>query len=99
MCTARSPWRVPFGKRGRVADAAGRPIVATQMGNQGYSSQGIRRCAELIQSGAIGKVTEVHAWTNRPVWPQGMQTLPPRRAGSGNAPIGTTGLDPRRRAV
>jgi predicted dehydrogenase len=56
--------------------AAGKQRVATQMGNQGYSTEGIRRCAELVQSGAIGRVTEVHAWTNRPVWPQGMTTLP-----------------------
>lgn len=59
-----------------IAEAAAKQRVATQMGNQSYSSEGIRRCAALVQSGAIGKVTEVHAWTNRPVWPQGMQTLP-----------------------
>jgi predicted dehydrogenase len=45
--------------------------VATQMGNQGYSNEGTRQCAEMVWSGVIGSVTEVHAWTNRPVWPQG----------------------------
>jgi hypothetical protein len=50
--------------------------VATQMGNQGYSNEGTRVCAEMIWSGAIGNVTEVHAWTNRPIWPQGMESLP-----------------------
>lgn len=45
--------------------------VATQMGNQGYSNEGTRQCAEMIWSGQIGNVTEVHAWTNRPAWPQG----------------------------
>ena len=50
--------------------------VATQMGNQGYSNEGTRQCAEMVWSGAIGNVTEVHAWTNRPVWPQGALPAP-----------------------
>jgi len=37
--------------------------VATQMGNQGYSHEGTRVCAEMLWSGAIGDVKEVHAWT------------------------------------
>ena len=44
--------------------------VATQMGNQGTSSSGLRYGVELIRSGAIGEVREVHVWTNRPIWPQ-----------------------------
>jgi hypothetical protein len=51
--------------------AAEKYKVATQMGNQGYSNEGTRQCAEMIWAGEIGNVTEVHAWTNRPVWPQG----------------------------
>lgn len=47
--------------------------VATQMGNQGNSGIDIRRVCEWIWSGAIGEVTEVHAWTDRPIWPQGLQ--------------------------
>ena len=50
--------------------------VATQMGNQGYSNEGTRQCAEMIWSGEIGNVTEVHAWTNRPAWPQGIASKP-----------------------
>jgi predicted dehydrogenase len=42
------------------------------MGNQGHSSHDGRRVVELIRGGAIGKVREVHIWTNRPVWPQGV---------------------------
>ncbi|MBV8550148.1 MAG: Gfo/Idh/MocA family oxidoreductase [Acidobacteriaceae bacterium] len=56
--------------------AAEKYKVATQMGNQGYSNEGTRQCAEMVWSGAIGNVTEVHAWTNRPVWPQGVSTMP-----------------------
>src|SRR5262249_21760994 len=56
--------------------AAQKYKVATQMGNQGYAQEGTRQCAEMIWSGAIGNVTEVHAWTNRPIWAQGMSSLP-----------------------
>jgi hypothetical protein len=51
--------------------------VASQMGNQGYSNEGTRQCAEMVWNGEIGNVTEVHAWTNRPAWPQGIQEAPP----------------------
>lgn len=52
--------------------------VATQMGNQGYSNEGARQCCEIIWSGEIGNVTEVHAWTDRPLqyWPQGPDVVP-----------------------
>jgi predicted dehydrogenase len=46
--------------------------LVTQMGNQGHSGDDGRRAVELIRGGAIGKVREVHVWTNRPVWPQGI---------------------------
>jgi len=45
--------------------------VASQMGNQGTSGSTLRRGVELIRDGAIGPVSEVHVWTNRPIWPQG----------------------------
>ncbi len=52
--------------------------VATQMGNQGYSNEGARQACEIVWSGDIGNVTEVHAWTNRPLtyWPQGPSVVP-----------------------
>ncbi len=46
--------------------------VVTQMGNQGTSENGLREAVEVIRSGAIGDVSEVHIWSNRPVWPQGV---------------------------
>lgn len=46
--------------------------VVTQMGNQGSASDGLRRAVECIQAGIIGQVGEVHVWSNRPIWPQGM---------------------------
>src|SRR5216683_2898142 len=61
----------------QLTEAAAKYKVATQMGNQGYSNEGTRQCAEMIWAGEIGNVTEVHAWTNRPIWPQGLPDLPP----------------------
>lgn len=46
-----------------LMDAAAKYKVATQMGNQGYSHEGTRTCAEILWSGEIGVVKEVHAWT------------------------------------
>jgi len=50
------------------------PKVVTQMGNQGHANEGNRLIVEWIQQGAIGTVKEAHCWTNRPVWPQPVQT-------------------------
>ncbi len=44
----------------------------TQMGNQGHAQDGTREFVEIIESGVIGDVKEVHLWTNRPIWPQGV---------------------------
>jgi predicted dehydrogenase len=49
--------------------------VCSQMGNQGTASDGLRRAVEIIRSGAIGGVREVHVWTNRPIWPQGAEAI------------------------
>ncbi len=46
--------------------------LATQMGNQGSAGDGLRRAVEVIQSGIIGKPLELHVWSNRPIWPQGI---------------------------
>jgi hypothetical protein len=51
----------------KITEAARRSKVQTQMGNQGHSSDEIRMLKEWLADGVIGKVTEVHAWTDRPV--------------------------------
>ncbi len=61
----------------KMLEAAEKYKVATQMGNQGYSNEGTRQVAEMIWAGEIGNVTEVHAWTDRPMWPQGLTSIPP----------------------
>ena len=55
-----------------LTEAARRYKVVTQMGNQGHSEEGLRLMQEWLEAGAIGQVREVHCWTNRPIWPQGM---------------------------
>jgi predicted dehydrogenase len=57
-----------------LAKKAAETKVATQMGNQGHSSDDARLVNEYIQAGTIGEVREVHVWTNRPLayWPQGI---------------------------
>ncbi len=61
----------------KLTEAAREAGVATQMGNQGHSGEGVRLVREWIQAGAIGGVREVHIWTNRPFgrwgWPQGVE--------------------------
>ncbi len=46
--------------------------VVTQMGNEGHSSDTVYEVAEVVQSGCLGEVKDVHVWTNRPIWRQGM---------------------------
>lgn len=59
----------------RVARVTG---VVTQMGNQGHSGSGLPLYWEYIHAGAIGKVKEVHVWSDRAGtpdrawWPQGV---------------------------
>lgn len=57
-----------------LTEAARKYKVVTQMGNQGGSGDGVRKAKEMVDAGMIGTVSEAHAWTNRPVWPQGNAT-------------------------
>jgi predicted dehydrogenase len=66
--------------------------VATQMGNQGHSSDDARVINEHIAAGTIGDVRDVHVWTNRPLthWPQGIPT--PEAAATANLPWNMPGV-------
>jgi len=59
-----------------LGQAAEKYKVATQMGNQGYSHDATRVACEILWSGEIGDVSEVHAWTGRASWPQEMTKIP-----------------------
>src|SRR4051794_1610418 len=57
----------------RMREVAQETGVVTQMGQQGHALEGSRRAVEVVRSGAIGEVGEMHVWTDRPAgwWPQG----------------------------
>ncbi len=59
-----------------MARVAAETKAITQMGTSSTSEAGNMRTVELIQSGALGEITEIHLATDRPVWPQGFE-LPP----------------------
>jgi predicted dehydrogenase len=68
----RTPWEARL-----LADAAVKYKVATQMGNQGYSHESHRVAAEILWSGEIGDVTEVHVSVSPGTHPTGLKELPP----------------------
>jgi len=53
-----------------LRELAAKNNVCTQMGNQGTAENGLREAVEIVRAGGIGNVTDVHIWTNRPIWPQ-----------------------------
>ncbi len=55
----------------QMQEIAKKARVATQMGNQGTAQDGLRMQAAQVRAGIIGNVTDIHVWSNRPVWPQG----------------------------
>lgn len=64
-----------------IAALAAKMKVATQMGTQIHAGENYRRVVEIIQSGAIGTVSEVHTWAGR-AWgggdrPKEMPPVPP----------------------
>ena len=62
----------------QMADMARKMRVATQMGNQGTADPRLRRNAARLRAGLVGNVTELHIWTNRPIWPQGGKRAEPQ---------------------
>lgn len=56
-----------------LTQAAKKYKVVTQMGNQGASGDGVRQMREWVDAGMIGDLKEIFCWTDRPVWPQGIQ--------------------------
>ncbi len=73
----RTVWEVR-----RFEEVAKRCGVVTQMGNNGNGTDAQRRKIEVVQSGVLGEVSEIHVATDRPIWPQGLV----RPAGSDPVP-------------
>lgn len=68
----QKPLTHSIGEARALTMAAKKYKVVTQMGNQGASEEPVRRMKEIVDAGLIGDVSRVYAWTNRPVWPQGV---------------------------
>lgn len=70
-CFCQKPLTYTVAEARLMRELAAEMKLATQMGNQGTSSTGLREAVEIIRRGDIGQAKEVHIWTNRPIWPQG----------------------------
>src|SRR5205807_2868767 len=71
-CFCQKPLVQTVQEARTVRQLAKEKKLATQMGNQGSAAPGLRRAVEVIQAGVIGKPLELHVWSNRPHWPQGV---------------------------
>ncbi len=70
-CFCQKPLTHTVWEARRLQEIAREQGVATQMGNQGTSHDGLRRAAALLKQGILGDIMEVHVTTNRPIWAQG----------------------------
>lgn len=71
-CYCEKPLTHNIVEARKVLKVAQRKNVVTQMGNTGHSNNEARHMVEMLWAGAIGPIKEVHVWTNRPSWPQGI---------------------------
>ncbi len=71
-CFTQKPLTHDIYESRMLAQAAREKKVMTIMGIQGLCSEDHRLLCEWIWAGLIGAVREVHIWTNRPIWPQGI---------------------------
>jgi len=83
-CFCQKPLTYNVYEARLMAQVAAEKKLITQMGTDTQSSVQQLRTKELIQSGALGDVTEVHVGTNRPIWLQGAD----RPAGEDPIPAG-----------
>ncbi len=70
-CFTQKPMTHSIYEARLMGEVAKKNKLATQMGNQGTATNGLREAAAMLKQGILGKVTEIHVWTNRPIWPQG----------------------------
>ena len=70
-CFCQKPLTHSISEARLLGQLAREKDLKTQMGNQGTAESSLRRAATLIRNGVLGRVKEVHVWTNRPIWAQG----------------------------
>jgi predicted dehydrogenase len=83
-CEKPLTWSIEEARR--MAQVAKEKKVATQMGTQGMAGDRSRAGVEVVRSGVLGSVREMHVWTDRAAgwWPQGVdrpKDTPPVPAG------------------
>jgi predicted dehydrogenase len=71
-CFTQKPMTWSIEEARMMRTLAAEKKLVTQMGNQGTSADGFRHGVEVIRSGILGPIKEIHVWTNRPIWPQGI---------------------------
>ncbi|MEZ6068573.1 MAG: Gfo/Idh/MocA family oxidoreductase [Planctomycetaceae bacterium] len=71
-CFVQKPLTHTVCEARRLQDIAREMNVATMMGNQGTANSGLREAAAILKGQHLGNIKEVHVFTNRPVWPQGI---------------------------
>ncbi len=72
-CFTQKPLTHAISEARKLGELAAENNVATQMGNQGTANSNLRFAAAAIQAGVIGDVQQVHVFTDRPIWPQGVE--------------------------
>lgn len=72
-CFCQKPLTHSIYEARYIGELARKQKVATQMGNQGTADGGLRAMAARLKAGMLGTVKEMHIWTNRPIWPQGIE--------------------------
>lgn len=75
-CFCQKPLTHSIWEARQMREVAAKTGLCTMMGNQGTAHDGLRQAANLIQNGHLGTVSEVHVWTDRPIWPQGVERPP-----------------------
>ncbi|MFM8708723.1 MAG: Gfo/Idh/MocA family protein, partial [Planctomycetia bacterium] len=70
-CYTQKPLTRTIYEARLLAKVAQETGVCTQMGNQGTALDSSREAIAQLKSGVLGPLTEVYAWSNRPVWAQG----------------------------
>ena len=74
----------------KIADTARGLKIRTQMGNQGHSWETIRLMREWIQSGEVGEVREIHAWSDRPIGDASYSNFAVNELPKGTEPVPAT---------
>ncbi len=80
-CFTQKPLTHTVGEARKLQEIAKEMNVPTMMGNQGTANTALREASAILRGGHLGDIKEVHCFTNRPVWPQGIsrpsETDPP----------------------